>query len=397
MHVDTREPLIPADAIPETIRISKGKFFGAVGLLVIAGLIGAYAYIYANFFYERTPKQLVHTQIPEGQVQGVGDVSNPLRLPKSYGDMPLAEERPVFVGQEPLVTKASTNGVVHPARDVPSNPFKAQEPPALPSAPPLRQPPVEPAGGQPPKPAAPKADKPKPSTWLLANLKETIGEPPFPVPKDEETKQGQLFPKATHEKPENPLRVIYPSQIINGLLQNDINSDHPGPVRILVAEELTDRWGQGQVLIPQYSTILGSQETARVAYGQSRVGISLTSIELPDGSMIALKNAKAGDMGGATGLSGKVNNHYISLGVAAVLQAFLSVGSRSMAGNPRGYQPNIAQDATSDVSKSINTTGQEIIKRELDIPPTIEIRRSTPVTLQLTEPINLQADTVIVR
>ena len=417
MAANPYEPLIPPDAIPDTPRISARKFFFAVGGFGVICLAGVYAYVFATFFQEDDRKTVLNATISEGQALTPIPKDNPLMLPKSYAEvLPAPLQAPAAQtvrpqesvganGPIPTVTNAGTvpGGEYNPFREGMRARGNGRPPSANGGQ---GQKNTQVARPQPPHPLPPPGggqlpEKPKPSNWLFATATEgqSIGKPPFPRSPEEQAsrRQSTMFPSAAHEIPENPLRVVYPSQIINGLLQNDINSDQPGPVRILVAEDITDRWNQGVVLIPQSSTILGAQAIARVAYGQSRVELQLTHIELPDGGMMALKGAKAGDVTGASGLAGKVDNHYVRLGVGAVLQAVLSVGSRSVAGNPTGYNPTITQDAAADISKSINQSGQRIIQRELDASPTIRVPRLTPVTLQLSEPLNLQAPPIVAK
>jgi type IV secretion system protein VirB10 len=134
-----------------------------------------------------------------------------------------------------------------------------------------------------------------------------------------------------------------------------------------------------------------------VKRGQSRVAIMIDSAELPDGTVIAFNKAKAGDATGATGVEGKVDNHYVQLGIGAVLSAALSVSSRAVAGSPRGFQPNLAQDFAADISQDVNRTGQRIVGQFADIPPEIAVPHGVPVTVQLSENVNLQTPPAIMR
>jgi type IV secretory pathway VirB10-like protein len=251
-----------------------------------------------------------------------------------------------------------------------------------------------------------KPERKAPSKWLFAEVKQQGGvqEPPFPRPKDEEeggqgssrSRAASLFPQATWGTPEDPTKVLYRSQVINGILQHDVNSDQPGLIRVLVTEEVQDRFGQGKVLLPQYTILLGSQD-GKVSFGQSRLGVTIDSAELPTGTVIAFNKFKVGDETGATGITGKVDNHYLQVGIGAILSAALSIGSRAVAGNPRGFQQNLAQDFAEDVSRDVNRTGQEVVKRFADIPPTIRLTHGTPVTVQLSENVNLQTPPTLIR
>jgi type IV secretion system protein TrbI len=280
---------------------------------------------------------------------------------------------------------------------------------AMPSAPappvPVRFPPAQavsqtPAPLQPPKP---------PSKWLFAETKQTGGvqEPPFPVLKDEQdgppgqpgssaSRAAGLFPQAVWGTPADPTKVLYRSQVLNGLLQHAINSDQPGLVRILVTEEVQDRFGQGQVLVPQYTILLGAQD-GKVAYGQSRLGITIDSMEFPNGTVVTLSQAKGGDDTGATGVAGSVNNHWGKVILGAGITALLSVGTRVPAGNTSGYVATIPQDVASNAGQSISQSGAQIVQRQLNVSPTITIPAATPVTVQLSQNVSFQTPSAIMR
>src|SRR5262249_31754135 len=157
-------------------------------------------------------------------------------------------------------------------------PVPMPTPPAPPT--PVRPPPMQTVS----RPQTPPQPPKPPSKWLFAEVKNGNGvqEPPVPVPKDDSEGQpgtpGQpgtaaqraagLFPQAVVGTPADPTKVLYRSQVINGILQHDVHSDQPGLMRILVTEEVQDRFGQGRTLVPQYTILLGTTE--KVAYGQSR-------------------------------------------------------------------------------------------------------------------------------
>lgn len=212
-----------------------------------------------------------------------------------------------------------------------------------------------------------------------------------------ENKDGEgLLPKARWAIPEHKERVIYASQVINGALLQDVNSDHPGTIRILVTEDIRGDRGNGDVLIPQYSVML-AQPDGKIKYGDKTMGAAIDTVELLHGEIIDLRKATVGDAQGASGIPGKVDNHWVALGASAVITAVGSVGTRAIAGSPTGYQENLAQSFAGDASKSFNQSGQQIIKRELERPPTFFGKHGEAVTIQLKEPINLQSRPTLVR
>jgi type IV secretion system protein TrbI len=331
-------------------------------------------------------------EIPEATAEGaLPSTASELRRPGSYAGLSVipAQEPPPPAATPPPTTQVVTTQVMQT-----ENPFVEKKE----SAPPGQQNGQRRQASSGAKPPS----TPKPANkWLFAKTSqgEQVQKPPFETKDDAEEEKGKdtkaaaLFPKATWAIPEDPARVLYRSQVINGILQHDINSDQPGPVRILVTEEVRSRFGEGPALIPQYTTLLGEQG-GKVNFGQSRLDITIDSAELPDGAVISFKQFKVGNETGATGVTGDVDNHYVKLGFGALLSAALSVGSRSIAGNTQGFNPTLQQQYAADVSQDVNRTGQKLVERFANIPPTITIAHGTPVTVMLSENVNLMSPPV---
>jgi type IV secretion system protein VirB10 len=197
------------------------------------------------------------------------------------------------------------------------------------------------------------------------------------------------------ERPLNPLKVIYSSQLLHGMLEQNIVTGESSTVRVRLTQTLYDKFGQGQVLMPMDTQILANVD-GNVRFGQTRVPIKINKAELPDGTDINL-SGKVGDAGGAVGVPGDVDNKYGQVVFAAILTTGLSVGSRYAGGNPSGFQPTIEQDFARDASQSVNASGQKIIERSLSVQPVISVPIKTPVTIELQQNISLQTAPVIIR
>jgi type IV secretory pathway VirB10-like protein len=55
-----------------------------------------------------------------------------------------------------------------------------------------------------------------------------------------------------------------------------------------------------------------------------------------------------------------------------------------------GFYPSLAQQYAQDVGSSLNRTGQRVIDRSLNRPPTLTQRGGYPVTVQLGKAISFQ-------
>ena len=104
------------------------------------------------------------------------------------------------------------------------------------------------------------------------------------------------------------------------VLTNRLNGSYFGPVNCMVTTDVYSLDMQ-HLLIPQGSRILG--EAKRVdTFGQERLAVFFHRIIMPDGFSVSLDQFKGLNQIGETGLSDKVNHHYLqTFGVALAIGA----------------------------------------------------------------------------
>jgi type IV secretory pathway VirB10-like protein len=373
------QPLIVRLPPPTTERLDRKRLFLAAlalgaGIILIFGLKlqGKYA---ASQAIHPDPLPAAHevsgTTDPLDQILKIPTTYEGIdRRPKLPAPAPHQEEPPPALTSPPDLPPVVQAPPRHPAPTSPPAP-----PPVAAASPPTRP---EPAAKQPPK------------RWLFADLGNAVAKPPFPTSAErsketggQETAETALLRPAEWIKPLDPTKVLYRAQVIPGLLLQALNSDIPGQVRIMVTRPVTDRFHQGHVLIPQHSILLGTQD-GRPAFGQTRVAVTIEEIQFPQGEIVRLQGQMA-DRSGALGSRGKVNNHYVKIGVGAILSAVLNIGTRGLTGSPQNYQPTLGQEFTRDVGTSVSRSGQSIVDKSLNIPPTLTLKAGTEVTIQLSE------------
>jgi len=387
------QPLIPPP--PPVQRQDRRK----IGLVALVLLLGASALFLVKLQQSDVPVSWRGRPIPEEAAAGaLPSAAAELKLPSSYGQVSLLPPP----ASPPPAPSVPITKVMLPVGET-ANPFVTSPAPAQPVA---HAPAPPTPGATPVAQGAPKPAPKPPSKWLFADVKQEgrVQEPPFPPPKGDGVEAAGtgshradgLFPQAVWGTPADPTKVLYRSQVLKGLLQHDMQSDQPGLMRILVTEEVQDRFGQGHVLVPQYTILLGAQD-GKVSFGASTLGMTIDSMEFPDGTVVALTKAKAGDATGATGVPGAVNNHWGRVLAGAGITALLAIGTRVPAGNQQGFAPTIGQEVAGNAGGSIATSGQQIVQRELSVRPTITIPYGTPVTVQLTENVNFQTPVTIIR
>ncbi len=175
-------------------------------------------------------------------------------------------------------------------------------------------------------------------------------------------------------KPASPF-VVQAGTIIPGALITGIRSDLPGQITAQVTENVYDTPTGRARLIPQGARLIGIYDS-QVAFGQSRVLLVWTRLLMPNGRSIVLERQPGADAGGYAGLQDEVDNHWFELFKAAALSTLLSVGTEL---GSSGNDSDIIQALRRGAGDSLNQTGQQVVRRNLNIQPTLAIRAGFPV------------------
>jgi len=215
----------------------------------------------------------------------------------------------------------------------------------------------------------------------------TAAQPADPTAVQNRQSQKEAFQKAgttetrnsgNLQMPASPYQVMT-GTVIAAALVTGIKSDLPGDVIGTVTEPVYDTATGRYLLIPQGSRIFGKYNS-QVAYGQSRVQVVWNRIILPDTSSLTLDNLAGTDPAGYTGLEDGVDWHWDRVVAGAVLTTLLGVGAELAAPeNRNGDRVIIAgRDSLQD---SVNQTGQEMTRRNMNIQPTLTERPGLPVRI----------------
>ena len=180
--------------------------------------------------------------------------------------------------------------------------------------------------------------------------------------------QAAVRPKASNHE-------LFAGSVIPAVLQTGIDSDLPGTITGMVRQTVYDSLNPSVVLIPQGTKVIGAY-SSDVAYGQSRVLVAWNRLIFPNGSMIDLNGMIGADGQGESGLSDQVDNHYARIFGSAILMSMLGVGaqlSQPQTGNAL-TTPSASQQAAGALSQQINTVGTNLLNKNLNIQPTLNIR-----------------------
>lgn len=163
--------------------------------------------------------------------------------------------------------------------------------------------------------------------------------------------------------------TIFSGTVIAGVLLTGINSDLPGQIEGQISQNVYDTVAGKHLILPQGTKLIGSYDS-RITYGQSRVLVVWTRLIRPDGSNIDLEGMPGVDLSGYAGLTGSVDRHIARL-VGAVL-----LGSLIQAGTSAGtsyVDPTFSDRARQGAGQGINEATQQIVRKELQLQPTIRV------------------------
>nr|WP_284154887.1 TrbI/VirB10 family protein [Algicella marina] len=174
--------------------------------------------------------------------------------------------------------------------------------------------------------------------------------------------------------------TVIPAALITGL-----RSDLPGQISAQVTSNVFDSPSGRYLLIPQGARLLGEYDS-RIASGQSRLLLVWTRLILPDGRSIVLERAPGTDGTGASGLQDRVNYHWGRVFLAAGLATILNLGLESGAET----EDDVARAIREAAQDTIGRTGDEIVRQQLAVPPTLTIRPGFPVRVMVTRDLILE-------
>jgi type IV secretory pathway VirB10-like protein len=95
-----------------------------------------------------------------------------------------------------------------------------------------------------------------------------------------------------------------------------------------------------------------------------------------------------GDPQGYAGLEDRVDYHWGRVAKAAILSTVLGIGAELGISSSN----DIARAIREGTQGTLNQAGQQIISRQLDVPPTITIRPGTPVRVMVTRDLILDEE-----
>ena len=184
------------------------------------------------------------------------------------------------------------------------------------------------------------------------------------------TARGEHPAESRHRliRPASPF-IVQAGSVIPAALITGIRSDLPGMITAQVTQNVYDSVTGRHLLIPQGSRLIGEYDS-QVAFGQNRVLLAWDRLILPDGRSIQLDRLPGTDASGYSGLQDRVDQHWGGLFRAALISTLLSVGTE-VGSDDEDSVVRALRDGTSD---SIGRTGQDLVRRQMNVQPTLTVR-----------------------
>jgi type IV secretory pathway VirB10-like protein len=220
-----------------------------------------------------------------------------------------------------------------------------------------------------------------------------LGLAPQPATPAAQDRQLAFLNAAVDRRTVSPDRVAAPASpnilqagaVIAAALITGIRSDLPGQITAQVTENVYDSPTGRILLVPQGTRLIGQYDNG-VGFGQRRVLLVWNRLILPNGRSIVLERQPGADAEGYAGLEDGVDYHWWDLAKAAALSTLLGVGAELATDN----NDRLVQAIRDGGQNTINDAGQQIVRRQLNIAPTLTIRPGFPVRVIVTRDLVLE-------
>lgn len=203
--------------------------------------------------------------------------------------------------------------------------------------------------------------------------------------------QGQYGYSTSIRTPQLTPYELRVGTIIPAVLVSGINSDLPGEIIGQVSYDVRDSKTGRYVLIPKGSKLIGRYDN-HIAMGQKRVMIAWHRLQFPDASVFDLGNMGAVDPSGYAGMKDKVNNHSLEIFKNAFLLSIIGAGMQITTnnGNDNDDDNDPKNVVQTEIGRQFGQAGSDMIRRNLRIQPTLEIRPGYRFNVMVNKDLILQ-------
>ncbi len=381
---DAAAPMRLRGEVPGVTRLSR-KALAGIGLVASVGLGGALIYALQTRDSGDSPKELYSTE-NRSTADGLAG------LPRDYGGVPrLGPPLPGDLGRPMLDAQNRGQAVPTPGVATPDPGVSAEEQRRLQEIESARTSKMF-AGTESRTAAATGAGPDIAVPPALPNLA-GLGLAPPPATPSAQDRQLAFLNAAADRRTIAPDRVAAPASpnilqagaVIAAALITGIRSDLPGQITAQVTENVYDSPTGRILLVPQGTRLIGQYDNG-VGFGQRRVLLVWNRLILPNGRSIVLERQPGTDAEGYAVLEDGVDYHWWDLAKAAALSTLLGGGAKLATDD----NDRLVQAIRDGGQSTINDAGQQIVRRQLNVTPTLTIRPGFPVRVIVTRDLVLE-------
>jgi type IV secretion system protein VirB10 len=179
--------------------------------------------------------------------------------------------------------------------------------------------------------------------------------------------------------------IVQAGSIIPAALITGVRSDLPGQITAQVTANVYDSPTGRILLIPQGARLIGEYDS-EIAAGQTRVLLAWDRLILPDGRSIILERQPGADLAGFAGVQDGINHHWGNMLKAAAISTLLGIGTELSADE----DDDLTRALRRGTQDTVNQTGQQIVRRQLNVQPTLTIRPGYPLRVIVTRDLLLE-------
>lgn len=177
--------------------------------------------------------------------------------------------------------------------------------------------------------------------------------------------------------------------VIPAIMVGGINSDLPGQIVGQVSRNVYDSTTGNYLLVPAGAKVVGVYDS-QVVQGQNRVLVAWERIIFPDGSSISIGGMPGTDGAGYSGFNDKVNRHFWPMFRDALFMTVISAGAQlSQPRNTTNDTISASQIAAAALGQQFSQVGAQVVQRNMDRQPTLEIRPGYLFNVMITKDVIL--------
>ncbi|EPI5795100.1 TrbI/VirB10 family protein [Campylobacter jejuni] len=202
-------------------------------------------------------------------------------------------------------------------------------------------------------------------------------------------KNDNGYLKYSKQKPLSPYEIKagwnIPAVLITG-----VNSDLPGQILAQVTQNVYDTSTGKYLLIPQGTKVVGAY-SSNIIYGQSRLLVAWNKLIFPNGDTLNIDSMQGTSQDGYTGFEDEVDNHYFRIFGSAFLLSSITAGiALSDNSSTNGEKETASDKAISQAIQQMGQVASEMIRKNMNVSPTLKIRPGYKFNIFVTKDIILE-------